>query len=132
MLSLWAAKRNCISRVPESVAVQSHAPEIGGVGDGGVGGGGVMGLVFGLVWFGLRHVSLSCFFSLKLAAVHGRTTTPFRNSAILCFLDPSWILLLSPPAPASLSQIVSPLDDVVVGVLLQSFFSMQSLSESRL
>jgi hypothetical protein len=43
---------------------------------------------------------------------------------------PSWILLLSPPAPASLSQIVSPLDDVVVGVLLQSFFSMQSLSES--
>jgi hypothetical protein len=34
-------------------------------------------------------------------------------------------------APASLSQIVSPLDDVVVvGVLLQSFFSMQSLSES--
>ncbi len=50
LLSLWAAKRNCISRVPESVAVQSHAPEIGGVGDGCVGGcgGGVMGLVSGL------------------------------------------------------------------------------------
>jgi hypothetical protein len=29
-----------------------------------------------------------------------------------------------------LSQIISPLDDVVVGELLQSFFSMQSLSES--
>ncbi len=40
-------RENCISQVPKSVAVQSHAPEIGGVGDGG--GGGVMGLVFGLV-----------------------------------------------------------------------------------
>ncbi|CAM6038445.1 unnamed protein product [Sphagnum compactum] len=43
MLSLWAAKRNCIFRVPESVAVQSQAPEIGGVGDGGVGVRGVYG-----------------------------------------------------------------------------------------
>jgi hypothetical protein len=46
MLTLWAAKRNCISRVPESVAAQPLAPEIGG---GGGGGGGVMDLVFGLV-----------------------------------------------------------------------------------
>ncbi len=42
------SKEKLHSRVPESVAVQSHAPEIGGVGGGG-GGGGVMGLVFGLV-----------------------------------------------------------------------------------
>ncbi len=107
MLTLWAAKRNCISRVPEeSVAAQPLAPEIGG----GGGGGGVMDLVFGLVC-GMYLWAAFAPWNLQLSMEQ-------QLSNSFCFLDPWWILLLSPPTPATLSQIVSPLDDdVVVGVI---------------